>query len=117
MIVLSVNGKRRELDVDPDMPLFWALRDHLALTGTKYGCGMSLCGACAVHPDGEPVRACVTRCPPLRANRSSRSRVSARTPSGARFRPRGKSSTSCSGGWQCSDRGERMCSLSLRLKA
>jgi isoquinoline 1-oxidoreductase alpha subunit len=60
MIQLTVNGAQRSLDVDPEMPLLWALRDHLGLTGTKYGCGVSLCGACTVHLDGQPVRACVT---------------------------------------------------------
>ncbi len=60
MISLNVNGVRREVDADPDMPLLWALRDLLKLTGTKYGCGAALCGACTVHLDGQPVRACVT---------------------------------------------------------
>ncbi len=60
MIVLRVNGRELELDVDPEMPLLWALRDVLGLTGTKYGCGEALCGACTVHLDGEAVRACVT---------------------------------------------------------
>lgn len=60
MIALNVNGQRREIDAEPDMPLLWALRDLLKLTGTKYGCGAALCGACTVHLDGEPVRACVT---------------------------------------------------------
>jgi isoquinoline 1-oxidoreductase alpha subunit len=55
-----VNGESRELDVDPDMPLLWAIRDHLELTGTKFGCGMALCGACTVHIDGQPTRSCVT---------------------------------------------------------
>ena len=59
-IRLTVNGHARELDVDPEMPLLWALRDHLALTGTKFGCGMALCGACTVHIDGQPTRSCVT---------------------------------------------------------
>jgi isoquinoline 1-oxidoreductase subunit alpha len=59
-IKLSVNGATRELDVDPDMPLLWALRDHLQLTGTKFGCGMALCGACTVHLDGQATRSCVT---------------------------------------------------------
>lgn len=60
MISLTVNGVRREVDAEPDMPLLWALRDLLKLTGTKYGCGAALCGACTVHLDGQPVRACVT---------------------------------------------------------
>ena len=59
-IRLTVNGQARELDLDPQMPLLWALRDHLALTGTKFGCGMALCGACTVHIDGQPTRSCVT---------------------------------------------------------
>ncbi len=59
-ITLHVNGTARAVDVDPDMPLLWALRDHLDLTGTKFGCGMGLCGACTVHVDGRPARACLT---------------------------------------------------------
>jgi len=59
-ITLNVNGKAQELDVDPEMPLLWAIRDHLQLTGTKFGCGMALCGACTVHIDGQPTRSCVT---------------------------------------------------------
>jgi isoquinoline 1-oxidoreductase alpha subunit len=58
MPTLTVNNKSFELDVDPKMPLLWAIRDHAGLTGTKYGCGVSLCGACTVHLDGKPVRAC-----------------------------------------------------------
>ena len=57
---LTVNGVEQTLDVDPAMPLLWALRDLLGLTGTKYGCGEALCGACTVHLDGEAIRACVT---------------------------------------------------------
>ena len=57
---LSVNGQTHELDVEPDMPLLWVLRDELNLPGTKYGCGMALCGACTVHLDGMAVRSCVT---------------------------------------------------------
>lgn len=60
MIALTVNGTARQLDADPDMPLLWALRDLLDLTGTKYGCGIAVCGACTVHVDGVPTRACVT---------------------------------------------------------
>ena len=57
---LEVNGRTRVLDVDGAMPLLWALRDELALTGTKYGCGIGMCGACTVHLDGEAVRSCQT---------------------------------------------------------
>jgi isoquinoline 1-oxidoreductase alpha subunit len=60
VIELNVNGQTRSLDVDPAMPLLWALRDHLGLNGTKYGCGIAQCGSCTVHLDGEPVRACIT---------------------------------------------------------
>jgi aerobic-type carbon monoxide dehydrogenase small subunit (CoxS/CutS family) len=59
-IKLTVNGDTRELDIDPGMPLLWAIRDHLQLSGTKFGCGMALCGACTVHIDGQPTRSCVT---------------------------------------------------------
>ncbi len=60
MIELHVNGKTHTLDIEPATPLLWALRDHLGLTGTKYGCGIAQCGACTVHLDGEPARSCVT---------------------------------------------------------
>jgi isoquinoline 1-oxidoreductase alpha subunit len=59
MIKLTINGKQLQLDVDPEMPLLWAIRDHAGLTGTKYGCGVSLCGACTVHLDGKAVRSCI----------------------------------------------------------
>lgn len=58
MISLNVNGVPREVDADPATPLLWVLREELGLTGTKYGCGVAACGACTVHVDGEPVRAC-----------------------------------------------------------
>jgi aerobic-type carbon monoxide dehydrogenase small subunit (CoxS/CutS family) len=58
MITLNVNGRTHRVDADPDTPLLWVLRDHLGLTGTKYGCGVALCGACTVHVGGEPVRSC-----------------------------------------------------------
>ena len=61
MISLTVNGTRRTFDGDPAMPLLWFLRDELALTGTKYSCGVATCGACTVHVDGQPVRACQRR--------------------------------------------------------
>ena len=58
MIRLSINGKTHNVDVDPNTPLLWAIREHVGLTGTKYGCGVAQCGACTVHIDGAPVRAC-----------------------------------------------------------
>jgi aerobic-type carbon monoxide dehydrogenase small subunit (CoxS/CutS family) len=60
MITLNLNGRNTTLDVDGEMPLLWVLRDVVGLTGTKYGCGMALCGACTVHLEGVPVRSCVT---------------------------------------------------------
>jgi isoquinoline 1-oxidoreductase alpha subunit len=60
MIALTVNGKRHDVDVSADMPLLWVLRDTIGLTGTKFGCGLSQCGACTVHLDGQPTRSCVT---------------------------------------------------------
>ena len=60
MITVRINGAERRYDGDPGMPLLWYLRDELGLTGTKYGCGMALCGACTVHLEGEATRACVT---------------------------------------------------------
>jgi isoquinoline 1-oxidoreductase alpha subunit len=59
MITLMINGERREVDVPPDMPLLWVLRDVLSLTGTKFGCGIAQCGACTVHLTGKPVRSCL----------------------------------------------------------
>ena len=60
MVKLRVNGEERSFDGDPAMPLLWYLRDELALTGTKFGCGVAACGACTVHVDGDAARACVT---------------------------------------------------------
>lgn len=60
MITLKVNGEDREVDVEPEVPLLWVIRDALKLTGTKYGCGIAQCGACTVHLDGQPIRSCVT---------------------------------------------------------
>jgi len=59
MIEVRINGEMQRIDADPDTPLLWALRDHLDLVGTKFGCGKALCGACTVHIDGKPARACV----------------------------------------------------------
>jgi isoquinoline 1-oxidoreductase subunit alpha len=69
MVTLRVNGKLHTVDVPLDMPLLWVLRDVIGLTGTKFGCGMALCGACTVHLDGSPVRSCVT---PVAAARGKR---------------------------------------------
>jgi isoquinoline 1-oxidoreductase alpha subunit len=60
VIDLTINGKKHKVDVTPDTPVLWVLRDHVGLTGTKFGCGMALCGACTVHVDGQPIRSCVT---------------------------------------------------------
>ena len=60
MATLDINGKVVDVEAAPDMPLLWVLRDHLGMTGTKFGCGMALCGACSVHLDGVPTRSCVT---------------------------------------------------------
>jgi isoquinoline 1-oxidoreductase subunit alpha len=59
-MIFDVNGKRHDLDVDPEMPLLWVLRDTIGLTGTKFGCGLGQCGACTVHVDGAATRACIT---------------------------------------------------------
>lgn len=61
MITLTINGKQQRYEGDPDMPLLWLLRDELNLKGTKFGCGMGLCGACTVHVNGEPTRSCLTK--------------------------------------------------------
>jgi isoquinoline 1-oxidoreductase alpha subunit len=60
MVKLTINGSTHSLDVAPDMPLLWVLRDHIGLTGTKFGCGIARCGSCTVHLDGEPVHSCIT---------------------------------------------------------
>jgi isoquinoline 1-oxidoreductase alpha subunit len=60
MVRLTVNGKTQDVDVDPNTPLLWVIREQLGLTGTKYGCGIAMCGACTVHVNGEPVRSCST---------------------------------------------------------
>ena len=60
MTVLTINGKQTSVDLPDDTPVLWVLRDHIGLTGTKFGCGMALCGACTVHLDGEPIRSCTT---------------------------------------------------------
>ena len=60
MVSLTVNGRRHDVDVASDMPLLWVIRDTIGLTGTKFGCGLSQCGACTVHLDGQPIRSCAT---------------------------------------------------------
>src|SRR5450759_397686 len=60
MISITVNGKAHRLDIEPETPLLWVIRDELGLTGTKFGCGVALCGACTVHVDGRPIRSCIT---------------------------------------------------------
>lgn len=59
-VTLNVNGVEHKIDVTPDTPLLWAIRDHLSMTGTKFGCGMAMCGACTVHMDDQPIRSCST---------------------------------------------------------
>jgi aerobic-type carbon monoxide dehydrogenase small subunit (CoxS/CutS family) len=61
MVALNINGKRFDVDVEPETPLLWVLRDTLGLTGTKFGCGAAICGACTVHVDGAPMRSCALR--------------------------------------------------------
>ena len=68
MIELQINGETRVLDIEPEMPLLWALRNELGLTGTKFGCGIAACGACTVHVNGQAVRSCVTPVSPVQAN-------------------------------------------------
>jgi isoquinoline 1-oxidoreductase alpha subunit len=60
MVTVKINGKAYDVDVPPDMPMLWVLRDVLGLTGTKFGCGIAACGACTIHLDGQPIRSCVT---------------------------------------------------------
>jgi isoquinoline 1-oxidoreductase alpha subunit len=80
-IHVRVNGVEHALEVDPEMPLLWALRDVLNLTGTKYGCGQALCGACSIHLDGQVVRACVT--PVRRADGRSVTTIEGLSPDGS----------------------------------
>jgi isoquinoline 1-oxidoreductase subunit alpha len=81
---LNVNAESRNVDVDPQTPLLWVLRDELDLKGTKFGCGMSLCGACTVHVDGAPIRACVTPVSSVGAARITTIEGVGATPVGAR---------------------------------
>jgi len=84
MIALNINGQRREVDVSPDTALLWVLRDVLGLTGTKFGCGLGLCGACTVHVDGKPVRSCITPVSALGQRPVTTIEAIGSTPNGAR---------------------------------
>ena len=84
MIALTINGERREVDVPPDMPLLWVLRDVLGMTGTKFGCGMALCGACTVHLDGQAIRSCVTPVSVIGQSKITTIEAIGATPNGAK---------------------------------
>jgi isoquinoline 1-oxidoreductase subunit alpha len=84
-ITLSVNGVARTVDVDGDTPLLWVLRDVLGMTGTKFGCGMALCGACTVHVDGAPTRSCITSVDSIGEAKITTIEGIGATPAGARI--------------------------------
>jgi isoquinoline 1-oxidoreductase subunit alpha len=84
MATLLVNGERREVNVPPDMPLLWVLRDVLGLTGTKFGCGIAQCGACTVHLDGKPVRSCLLPVSAVGARAITTIEAIGATPNGAK---------------------------------
>jgi isoquinoline 1-oxidoreductase alpha subunit len=84
-IILIVNGTRHAVDVSPDMPLLWVLRDVLGLTGTKFGCGIAQCGACTVHVDGQPVRSCLAPVGGLGGRSVTTIEAIGDTPNGARL--------------------------------
>jgi isoquinoline 1-oxidoreductase alpha subunit len=85
MIALDINGEIRRLDVPDDMPLLWVLRDVAGLTGTKFGCGVALCGCCTVHLDGEPVRSCVMAASDVAGRKITTIEAVGETPAGARI--------------------------------
>ena len=85
MTILNVNGRDVTVDVPTDMPLLWVLRDVLGLTGTKFGCGMALCGACTVHLDGQPIRSCVTPVAAVTGKRITTIEAIGETPSGKKI--------------------------------
>src|SRR5919109_3159119 len=82
MLSLNVNGKRVEVDAKSDTPLLWVLRDYLNMTGTKFGCGMALCGACTVHVEGQPTRSCVTPASAVAGKRIATIEAIGATPTG-----------------------------------
>jgi isoquinoline 1-oxidoreductase alpha subunit len=82
---LTVNGKTRQVDVPADMPLLWVLRDVIGLTGTKFGCGLSLCGACTVHLDGQAIRSCITPVSAVAGKRITTIEVIGETPTGKKI--------------------------------
>jgi isoquinoline 1-oxidoreductase alpha subunit len=84
LITLTINGNPQRYDGDPEMPLLWLLRDELNLKGTKYGCGMGLCGACTVHLDGEPVRSCLLPVGSIGSRAVTTIEVIGATPNGAK---------------------------------
>jgi isoquinoline 1-oxidoreductase alpha subunit len=79
---IKVNGQNHTVDVDDDTPLLWVLRDVLGMTGTKFGCGMALCGACTVHVDGQPVRSCITTIDSVGTSEITTIEAVGRTPAG-----------------------------------
>ena len=84
MVTLAVNGEHREVEVPPEMPLLWVLRDVLGLTGTKFGCGIAQCGACTVHLDGKPVRSCLLPVSAIGTRSITTIEAIGKTPNGAK---------------------------------
>jgi isoquinoline 1-oxidoreductase alpha subunit len=85
MATLQINGQQHELDVPDDMPLLWVLRDVVGLTGTKFGCGVALCGACTVHLDGRPIRPCITPVASVTGKKITTIEAIGETPSGEKI--------------------------------
>ena len=92
MVSLNINGKRFDVDVEPETPLLWVLRDTLGLTGTKFGCGAAICGACTVHVDGTPMRSCALRVGTLGRPRDHHHRGHRRAEGSSRSLPPGSKS-------------------------
>ena len=82
---LTINGKPRSVDVDDDTPLLWVLRDVLGMTGTKFGCGLGLCGACTIHLEGKPVRSCITAISAVAGKRITTIEAIGATPTGKKI--------------------------------